>query len=143
MKITIITNNPMVREKYPKTAVYYDDGVEGVLVRVRDMVHCGAKVLSHPQSGSLAPGVSPYKSLMATCTEVHGATCTDSEVHGATRTDLDSLRLIEGALSALAASPATPAGPMDYDEGTLQDFQVLDLDLLDSARQSMAAVCDL
>ena len=149
MKILIVTNNPMVLAKYPKTAVFYGEGVKDILVRVRDMVHRGAKVLNHPQSGSIAPGVSPYKSLIATCDNSHGAPRTDFDCHGAARTDFDSLRLIESALAALAAAPAPPAlpaappGQTGYDERTLEDFQVLDLDLLDSALQSMSAVYDL
>jgi len=180
LKITIITNNPLVREQYPKTAEFYDVGVKDILVRVRDMVHCGAKVLNHPQSGSIAPGVSPYKSLIATFGNSRGAPRTDFDNHGAVnakldsqgapRTDFVSLSLIESALAALAAapsppapptsptppslpaaptppvaptSPASPAAQMGYDERTLKDFQVLDLDLLDSALQSMSAICDL
>jgi len=155
----------MVLAKYPKTAVFYGEGVKDILVRVRDMVHRGAKVLNHPQSGSIAPGVSPYKSLIATCDNSHGAPRTDFDSHysarpefdshGAARTDFDSLRLIESALAALAAAPASPTSPMShsspapppgqtgYDERTLEDFQVLDLDLLGSALQSMSAVYDL
>jgi len=116
-RFRIITNNPLVQEKYPEATEFIGAGVEGVLIAVRDRVHMGVKLINHPLSGGVMPGVSPYKSLVVT----------DEKVSGACRTDFESLRLIE---SALAALEVPSEGLVCYDDDTLEDFRVLDFDLL-------------
>jgi hypothetical protein len=120
LKAKIFTNNPLVRDKYPDLAEFLDTGPEGVLIAVRDRVHLGAGVLNHPLSGDVLPGISPYKSIIVTGTKRDGSI----------RTDFESLGLIERAIGAIKEPPA---GFKGHDMKTLEDFQVLDLDLLDSA----------
>ena len=47
----IITNNPLVCEKYPKLALMLECGVEGVFLAGRDEIHLGAVAINHPLSG--------------------------------------------------------------------------------------------
>ena len=120
--IRILTNNPLVHAKYQGIAEYLEADAEGVLLRVRDRIHLGASIVNHPLSGGMPPGVCPFKSLILTYVG-EGAVVS---------TDFTSLDLIEGALRALKR---TPSGFKGYSEETLSDFQVLDLDLVDSALQ--------
>jgi len=123
----IFTNNPLVQAKHPEAAVFLEGGAESLLYSVRDKVHLGAVILSHPLSGGVLPGRTPYKSLILS----------DMADIGQPRTDFDSLNLIENALMALKK---TPVGFVSYDEKTLEDFQVLDLDLVDSALDSITNI---
>ena len=116
----IITNNPLVCDKYGEKVLFIDAGVENVLIAVRDKVHSGNRLLNHPLSGGVLPGVCPYKSLIIS---------SDSG-DGPPETDFESLGLIENALRVMKKTPDGFAG---YDNKVLEDFQVLDLDILDSA----------
>ena len=111
----IITNNPAVVKKFPSMSEFHDKNVEGVFLMVRDMVHAGAKVLSHPLSGSVKPWESPYKSV---CVTKHKGAL-----------DYDSLATIENALVTMKNRKYGHV----YSEKVLEDFRVIDLDLISSA----------
>ncbi|PLX30670.1 MAG: GrdX protein [Clostridiales bacterium] len=67
VEMTIITNNPLVNQaRYKNVAkVFVETGnIQGVLLRTRDFIHKGHKLLSHPLSGSLKPNENPYKSII-------------------------------------------------------------------------------
>ena len=120
----IITNNPLVKDKHRTNIEFLDSDAGSILIRARDLIHRGAKLLTHPLSGGILPGVSPYKSLIVEKTEDTVATTTDYQ----------SLSLIENAIKLLKE---TPPGFEGYDEKTLEDFMVIDLDILDSAMASI------
>ena len=72
--MTIITNNPLVyRTEYENVEKVFVDSlsIEGVLLAVRDMIHKGHRLLSHPLSGSLKPNENPYK-LVVVSRNTHG-----------------------------------------------------------------------
>ncbi|MFC6323795.1 GrdX family protein [Companilactobacillus baiquanensis] len=117
----ILTNNPLVEGKYPEITNFEENSsVEDIFNHSRDSIHLGANLINHPLAGSIKPNQSPYKSLVL------------SDRRG----DLDmfSLTLIEGANQVLKKLPPRRR---EYDEGVLEDFQVIDLDLLDSAIESL------
>ena len=116
----IISNNPMVCEKYPRTAKFHDVPVKGILTIVRDAVHRGAVLISHPMSGSIKPNESPYKSVVMSDEK--------GELH------MGSLQTIEDAIVTLRKFREKN---LEYDEGVLEDFAVIDLDLMDSAMSSL------
>ena len=122
--VKIITNNPLVVNKYHENVEYLDAGVGDVLVRVRDYIHSGARLLNHPLSGGVAAGISPVKSLIIE----------PDEKEKPFATDLMSLGLIENAIERLQEAPAGFGG---YNENTINDFETVDLDLLDSAMISI------
>lgn len=119
--VQIITNNPMAKEKYPAAALL-DVGVGGVFRAARDQIHVGAALIGHPLAGSIKPNESPYKSLVL------------SSRTGAL--DFKSLSLIEDARAVLEKLPAKNRR---YSPKVLEDFQVIDLDLLDSAISALPA----
>ncbi len=118
MKIQIITNNPLVAQKlseeYP---VHYEPrSYREVLVAVRDLIHQGYQLYSHPLSGSVKPNETPYKSVFL------------SQKPG--KLDLDAVRIIENSIITCDKFAVKfPDPPPDMD----RDFQLLDLTLLQGA----------
>lgn len=82
----IVTNNPMVRDKLAdKVEVeYHKTDFLGILQIIRNHVHAGEILLTHPLSGSVKPNETPYKSVLL-----------DSSEHKTT--DFNSVQLIESA----------------------------------------------
>lgn len=118
----IMTNNPLVADAYSEAVCFLDGTVEDIFVAVRDAVHNGATLISHPLSGSVKPNVSPYKSVLLTTRR--GAV------------DLGSLMAIEDALATLRKFPKRCALQR---EEVLRDFMVIDLDLVRSALMALPA----
>ena len=118
--LTIITNNPAVQAAYGELTRYEDRTVGAVFTAVRDAVHLGAAVVSHPLAGSLKPNRTPCRSVVLTAR------------HG--EIDLKSLAAIEDAIAVLDRLPALtrPHGPRE-----LEDYRVIDLDLVRSAMQTI------
>jgi len=112
----IITNNPDISAKYPHISRYQDSTVSEIFETVRDAVHKGAQVISHPLSGSIKPNDTPYKSVVITDTTGP--------------LDFKSLQIIEDAIGVLRRLPAKQRS---YDEFMLQDFRIIDLDHINSA----------
>ena len=120
--VRIITNNPLAANKYGDIAELSDANVEGIFILARDAIHAGAIIINHPLSGSVKPNESPYKSLVLS-TRVGSL-------------DMDSLKLIEGAQEVLRKMPLRNR---NYPPQVHEDFQVIDLDLLDSAMGALPA----
>ncbi len=118
----IITNNPAVSAVYGAVARYIGGTVDAVFGAVRDAVHLGATLISHPLAGSVKPNESPYKSVVLSTRR--------GEV------DTASLMLIEDAIAVLRKLPAKDRR---YSEGVLDDFSVIDLDLMRSAMEALPA----
>ncbi len=89
----------------------------------RDLVHRGHRVLTAPLSGSVKPGETPYRSILLTAGDGGGL-------------DLLSLDIME---RALAIVEQTKIGPGTIKASILQDFQVIDLSLIESALPSLEA----
>ena len=127
MDFVIVTNNPRVQREYgAKYCIMYQEcSFDEVLFQVRDMVHKGYKLLTHPLSGSVKPNETPYKSIMLTATS-----------RG--KIDNDSLVMIEDAI-VVATS-----GKFDrYRERQkilaqrhLDDFQMVDFFLITGGIES-------
>ncbi len=118
----ILSNNPLALAKYPALSRGVDAGVEGVYLAGRDAVHLGAVLINHPLAGSVKPNESPYRSLVLSARKGP--------------VEERSLELIEGALAVLKKLGKKERS---YPEKVLEDFRVIDLDLLDSAVQALPA----
>lgn len=117
--VRIFTNNPDVRARYGAAARWVDGGVREVFCAVRDAVHMGAQVLSHPLSGSVKPWESPYKSV---------AVCTAGAANGrGAALHFQSLQLIEDAIAKLASALPTAYA---INELLAADFRIIDLELI-------------
>lgn len=119
----IITNNPLVKEKLlqkterpdkVKSVTLLDCDYMGVLQNVRNLVHVGYKILTHPLYGSVKPNETPYRTI---CVEKGEGL------------DMDSLKLIESAIQTVDTFQKNYKTPV-WDERVTNDFQVVDLDLM-------------
>lgn len=122
VKLLIVTNNPMVRET--AGAEYHEVDLINVLYLVRDLIHKGHHLVSHPLAGSVKPNETPYKSVVLS-----------PEADDAV--DFDSLRIIEGSIQV--ASKMLQDRPLPaWDNRVRADFQFIDHALLTSALQSLS-----
>ena len=120
----IISNNPLVQEKYPSQTEYIDSDVKTVLIKARDYIHLGAKLLNHPLSGTLPYGEAVYSSLVIK----------EQDTHSGVVTDFYSLAFID---DAIAKFNEPPKRNRNYDTQTLEDLKVLDFDMLNNCIQKL------
>jgi prephenate dehydrogenase len=118
---TIITNNPLLYERFKKKlkddVVWVNASAQEVLTQVRNAIHKGAVLLSHPLSGSMQPGLSPYKSVLVSKPQP--------------QVDFQSVKYIEEAAGIYRKNAKLKY--MSYNDKMLNDFQVIDMDLMASA----------
>jgi len=130
MKYFIITNNYLVKndksitEKYNASHIEFLENVfiEDVLIAARNYIHKGHKLLTHPLSGSVKPGETPFKSI---CITLERSTV-----------DMQSLMIIEDALMLSKNFTDFNKGYIDKGEKILNDFRIIDYDLILSGIES-------
>lgn len=114
----IITNNKLVDEYYGgKNVQLLEGSYQDVLYSARDYVHKNYKLLTHPLSGSVKPNETPFKSVALEIGD---------------KLDFNSVEMIENAIytySKLQNDSITP----NWTETVLEDFRVIDLDLIKNA----------
>ncbi len=121
----LITNNPAAEKKYfgsMKTIYLENTDYIHILYSVRDKIHEGHKLLTHPLSGSVKPNQTPYKSIVI------------SEEKG--QLDFDSLKIIEDSIT-IAKKLLDEKPTREYSQKILDDFQLIDLDLITGGIESM------
>lgn len=123
-KYIVLTNNPLVFDKLEKTheVIYLETTYEGLLREVRDRIHDGHLLLTHPLSGSVKPNETPYKSVLISA--------------GKEEVDRRSLTIIENAIDACHKFQDKTGR---YGESVLEDFQLIDWTLLESGLASADA----
>ena len=131
----MITNNPLVNNEIDGAVYDGNASFVDILTAVRDKVHLGHRLLTHPLSGSVKPGQTPYKSVVITADSGEA-------------TDYESVKLIGDAL-AVAGTMVNSAHPEARSEKTLsigeklgaceavsrsettdRDFQLIDYNLI-------------
>lgn len=120
-KVIVISNNPSVN--LIGTDQHLEGGLLDVLKRVRDLVHKGHQLISHPLAGSVKPNETPYKSVVIS-----------KRTSGSV--DFQSLAIIEGCLRTAERMLAEKPLP-NYPEKVLSDFQLIDAGLLETALSSL------
>jgi len=116
----IITNNQKVRDFFKKERIevlYIDGDYKDVLYMVRDKVQLNYHLLTHPLSGSIKPNETPYKSIA---------------IKKEKKLDLQSLELISNAIEVYKKLQKDLKTPF-WTESILEDFRVIDLDLIKNA----------
>ena len=113
----LVTNNPLVHQQYRSDfrVTFLDTDLPGIFIYVRDLIHKGHKLLTHPLSGSIKPNESPYKSVIVTGTSAE--------------TDVRSVGIIEDCIETVKKFPLK-----NIDEKYLPDMQLLDLSLIKASQ---------
>lgn len=115
----LITNNTDFLEDSLGYELRLIEGLEytDVLIAVRDLIHQGHVLLTHPLSGSVKPFETPYKSVVVSATAKGSV-------------DADSLLLISDAL----AMAEKFRRERHFNEQLLCDFRLIDRDLIERGR---------
>ena len=106
----------MVRDNAQGRPVeFHDADCLGVFKAVRDKIHLGHGLLTHPLSGSVKPGETPYKTVVVT----------------GGKGDLDhrSLAIIEESIQTCIKLTAN-AAKNDWGKKQLADFRLIDYNLI-------------
>ncbi len=125
MKKIIITNNDKVNKDYGSTmnVLYFEDeSYLDILKIIRDKVHEGYRLLTHPLSGSVKPNETPFKSVAIS----------DEK----SSLDMQSLEIIEDCLRVAERFIAEKKPPV-WTERVLDDFRLIDYGLIKGAIDSM------
>jgi hypothetical protein len=114
----LITNNEFVYEKFKDDIeIIYDGNLLylDVLNMVRDKIHLGHRLLTHPLSGSVKPNETPYKSIII------------SREKG--ELDKKSLNIIEESILVTKKFLNNEKTP-NWTKRVLDDFKTIDLSLI-------------
>lgn len=119
-KAIVVTNNPKAKDffedlDYP--VIFIDGGYGEVLEELRKKVHLNYELLTHPLSGSIKPNETPFKSVA---------------IYKGNSLDMLSLELISNAVEVYERLQNDLKTPL-WTETILDDFMVIDLDLIKNA----------
>jgi len=93
-------------------------GVIRVLEKVRDLVHLGHHLLTHPLAGSIKPNENPFKSVVISAKPLG--------------MDVKSVQIAEDSLET-AKRMLKEMPYRSFSDQELNDFMMIDLSLLESA----------
>ena len=128
MKSIIITNNEKVYNKFIKImdVVYLEESnYLDILLYVRDKIHDGHKLLTHPLSGSIKPNETPFKSIMISSTTGEF--------------DTQGLLIIEESILTAKKFINNKPTP-NWVERVLDDFRVIDLSLMENVIEKLGHI---
>ena len=116
--ILIVTNNSKVFVEYKEnyTVEFIDsETMYNVLIKTRDLLHSGYKLLTHPMSGSLKSNQTPYKSILL--------------IKKNNEANLDDILMIENAIDNYNKFLKNRA-LTNWTEAIKNDFKTVDLSLI-------------
>lgn len=121
----IITNNSLVYKKYDekiKTTYFPDYTYLQILEYVRDKIHQGHKLLTHPLYGSIKPNETPLRSIMIS--------------EKKEKIDFNNVSIIEESIESAKKFMNSRLTPM-WTEEILNDFSIIDLSLMENTINKM------
>lgn len=117
----IVTNNPSVKDKY-RNIVYVNGSFKDVLLKTRDLVHQGSKLINHPLGASSRMFFSPYRSIII-----------QEKINGG---DEYHIRLIENSIETYDKHIESRSPDLKNRD----DYSFLDRELLDSALDELKRI---
>ena len=116
--LIIVTNNPMSKKQFESNyeVVFFEGTMMDILKKVRDNIHEGHKLLTHPLMSSIKPNETPYRTI-----------CISKEK--LSKVDLQSLSIIEESIMSTEKFLNDFKTPQ-WNEKILLDFQLIDSDLI-------------
>lgn len=116
--IIVVTNNPMSKEKL--SSRYITDFIDGstmdVFKKVRNYIHEGHRLLTHPLMSSIKPNETPYRTVIISKNREKAV-------------EVDSLKYIEEGIASTEKF-TNRFGIPNWNEKVLEDFQLIDYDLI-------------
>ena len=110
----IVTNNDKVYEKFKDDySIYYKE------CYVRDRIHEGHKLLTHPLSSSIKPNETPYKSILIS--------------DDLKSLDYNSLIIIENAIMTYDKFKKDKNFTIELTDKIIDDFKLIDLSIIENA----------
>ncbi len=94
--------------------MFLEGGYLDILIAIRDHIHGGFRLLTHPLYGSMKPNQTPYRTVMLEKGEAM---------------DFRSLELIETCITAAEKFQRNRPTP-HWDERILEDFRTVDLSFM-------------
>ncbi|MCR1933373.1 GrdX family protein [Clostridium tepidum] len=120
-KVIMITNNNLISEKFNEKyrIEFISSTVNEVFKTVRDYIHKGHELLTHPLMSSVKPNETPYRTVVISekCKEM---------------VDIQSLNYIEESIQSLEKFQKS-CGTPTWNENILEDFRLIDYDLIYNA----------
>lgn len=116
----ILTNNPLSKKEFEGKyeVIYLEGDMVNLLNNVRDRIHKGHKLLTHPLMSSIKPNETPYRTVV---------------ISKAVRDlDIDSLSIIENSIATTLKFIRDFNVP-NWPQSILEDFQLIDYDLIKNA----------
>lgn len=120
-KVIIITNNKLSYDSFSAKheTIAVDGSLSDVLKMVRDYIHKGHRLLTHPLMGSIKPNETPYKTVAIS-------------FKAENKVDVDSLMYIEKSIET--ADKLLKNKPVrKWADSVLEDFRLIDYDLIKNA----------
>ncbi len=116
--LIIVTNNPMSKEKFEfkYKVVFIEGNMMDILKKVRNNIHEGHKLLTHPLMSSVKPNETPYRTICLSKEKLF-------------EVDLQSLSIIEESILTTEKFLNDFKTPL-WNEKILLDFQLIDYDLI-------------
>lgn len=114
----LITNNKLVFEEYKdRLEIIYDENLDyiSLLEMVRNKIHEGYELLTHPLSGSIKPNETPYKSILLS--------------NDKNNLDTNGLMIVEESILTARKFLNDKKTP-NWTEKILDDFRVIDYSLI-------------
>ena len=117
----IVTNNNKVYEKYKDNySIYYKEcSFREILLYIRDRIHEGYVLLTHPLSSSIKPNETPYKSVLISDYK--------------TSLDYKSLMIIENAIMTYDKFKKDKYYTVELTDSIVDDFKMIDLSIIENA----------
>ena len=118
-KAILLTNNDRVVEKFAdKIHCILCKDYEEVMIKTRDMVYAGNKLLTHPQASSLKPNQTLYRSIIIYPKEGEDNT--------------KDIMLIEKCVETFRQWQGIAKSPESYPEDVANDFKTIDLSVIEN-----------
>jgi hypothetical protein len=121
-KAIIITNNALSREGFKDKfdVVFVDGSLMDVMIKARDYIHKGHRLLTHPLMGSIKPNETPFKTIAISLKPEDAV-------------DINSLQLIENSIETaerLIKNRPPRKWSKDIIDRVYEDYRLIDFDLV-------------
>ena len=120
-EIFIVTNNKLVSDKYP--VLFVEGNLDDVFETIRNLVHQGNVILTHPLAGSIKPHETEFKSIVM------------EKKSG--KVDYASLSLIEKAIETSKKFKKPERNWGAEQDRIIEDLMTIDLSLLQTGVEGL------